>query len=225
MPNARVRAVSHLLSKRVTAPRPANLGSSGISVKKDQAWKYPGGNVVRAPSKRLGASVYSDPKDPAYPRREQESNFFITINTNKSPDDDELQLATRKMEQLLDQLRDPSVLAKYVKFGPKDAAYSNDNYSDVIKSVTWNGAAETGDIFKRVHAHVWLSITHYSQIQIDVVKLMAETTKRFNSGLPLGSPLRVDKPYIHVKLLPQSTWASVIQGYVQKGMLKNGPGA
>ena len=218
MPNSRVREVSRLLSRsRVAAPTPA-----AHTPKTKQAWRYPGGNVVRAPSTRLGSAVYTDPKDPGYARRKQESNFFLTINTNKSPSDEELELGTKHMEAMLARLQEPSALAGYIRFGPKDDSYAGDRFGDVIKSVSWNGAVETGDTFKRLHAHVWLKIEHYSQIQIDVHKLMAAAAKHYSAGLPLGSPLRVQRPYVHVKLLPQSDWASVIQGYVRKGMMKNG---
>ena len=53
---------------------------------------------------------------------------------------------------------------------------------------------------------------------------MAAAAKHYNAGLPLGSPLRVQRPYVHVKLLPQSDWASVIMGCVQKGVVKSGVG-
>ena len=46
-----------------------------------------------------------------------------------------------------------------------------------MASVDWNGAVETGDVLKRLHAHVWLKITHYSQIQIDVHKLTGAARK------------------------------------------------
>jgi len=219
MPNTRVREVSRLLSRRVVAP-----ASSEHTAKTKQAWRYPGGNVVRAPSTRLGSAVYTDPKDPGYARRKQESNFFLTINTNKAPVGDELELGTKHLQYMLDRLRDPAVLASYLKFGPKDSSYIGDKYSDVVVSVDWNGAVETGDVLKRLHAHVWLKITHYSQIQIDVHKLTSVARRYYNDCLPVGSPLRVVKPYVHVKLLPQSDWATVIMGYVQKGMVKNGAG-
>jgi len=203
------------------------------SAKTKQAWRYPGGNIRRAPSTRLGSAVYTDPKHPGenLPRRKQESNFFITINSNKSPEDTEhVELAVKHMEQMLERLSDERVLATYLRFGPKDASYEGDKYTDVIHSVDWKAAVETGDVMKRVHAHIWLTITHYSQIQINVHMLMHQARQHYNAGMPFGirvggtdksggSFLTMDEmPYVHVKLLPQSDWTDVMRQYIHKGM-------
>jgi len=234
MPSARVREVTGLLRRGASR----NLSSDMVrrarkdstekqdtaltpqhSAKTKQAWRYSGGNIVRAPSTRLGSAVYTDPKDPGMPRRKQESNFFLTINTNKAPVGDELELGIKHANKMLARLSAKSALATYLKYGPKDPVYATDKYADVIKSVSWNGAVETGDKQRRLHAHVWLTITHYSQIQINVRMLMQQARKFYNEGLPLGSSLRITAmPYVHVKLLPQSNWTDVMRQYVHKAM-------
>ena len=54
------------------------------SAKNSQSWRYAGGNIQRADSIRINGTDYPDPKDKSLPRRKQESNFFITINSNKA---------------------------------------------------------------------------------------------------------------------------------------------
>jgi hypothetical protein len=197
------------------------------SAKTKQAWRYPGGNIMRAPSTRLGSAVYTDPKHPGenLPRRKQESNFFITINSNKSPEKPEdIAVAVKHMEQMLQALQTEEVLATYLRFGPKDPAYEQDKYSDVVHSLDWKAAVETGDVQKRVHAHIWLTITHYSQVQINVQMLMYQARKHYNRGMPLvqlgkKTVLHMDAhPYVHVKLLPQGNWTDVMRQYIHKGM-------
>ena len=179
---------------------------------------------MRAPTTNLGTRIYTDPKDTDKPRRKHESNFFITINTNKSPKTPLVaEEGVKRLEDTLQQLSDEKNIALYLKFGPKDAAYEEDKYSDVIHSLDWKAAVETGDVQKRLHAHIWLTISHYSQIQINVQMLMHLSRQIFNTGLQLGSPLRiVDMPYIHVKLLPQGDWTTVMRQYIHKGMASVG---
>ena len=52
-------------------------------IKASGAWRYPGGVIQRAPSTWLGTKEYFDDKDPGEARRKHESNFFITLNTNR----------------------------------------------------------------------------------------------------------------------------------------------
>lgn len=240
MPNARVQAVSRLLHRTVghthkvfaenmvqrVRKKPV-ISTQSVdfkaphSAKTKQAWRYPGGQIVRAPSTLLGSRTYTDPKDTGSARRKQESNFFITINSNKAPsrENDEMLVGVKHMEQMLTKLSDEKVLATYLKFGPKDKEYEEDLYSDVIHSVDWKAAVETGDVQRRLHAHIWLTITHYSQIQINVHMLMHYARLHFNAGLPLDSPLYINEmPYVHVKLLPQGDWTSVMRQYIHKGM-------
>ena len=200
------------------------------SAKTKQAWRYPGGQILRAPGLRLGNNDYEDPKDPGQPRRKQESNFFITINSNKAPDRaEEYDFAVKQMERMLEKLSDEKVLATYLRFGPKVDGiqpkaqdYRLDKYAEVVHSVDWKAAVEAGDVMRRVHSHIWLTITHYSQVQINIQMLMHQARKHYNEGMPLDGPMKYlrmnDFPYVHVKLLPQSDWTSVMRQYIHKGM-------
>ena len=253
MVNERVQAVSRLLFRKVghehkpfkqgmvSRVRKKTMSTQSVdfkaphSAKTKQAWRYPGNKVVRAPSTRLGSGVYTDPKHPNenLPRRKQESNFFITINSNKSPATTEhTRLVVQQMEKMLKNISNEAVLATYLKFGPKDKIpYAEDKYADVIHSIDWKAAVETGDVMKRVHAHIWLTITHYSQVQINVQMLMHYARQHYNDGMPYGvriggdhhgkggSFLTLDEmPYVHVKLLPQGDWTDVMRQYIHKGM-------
>lgn len=242
MPNPRVQEVRLLYRGTghkhkswspgmVTRAKPPTISTESInfaaqhSAKTKQAWRYPGGNITRAPSKTLGGTVYVDPKDPEMPRRKQESNFFITINSNKDASKlgpDLTQSAFSRMEKMLVRLSDERVLAQYLKFGPKSPEYEADKYTDVINAVDWKAAVETGDAMHRVHAHIWLTISHYSQIQINVHMLMHLARSFYNEGLSVrgGDKLLAigKRPYVHVKLLPQGDWTSVMRQYIHKGM-------
>jgi len=217
--------------KRVRPDVPAQINIEDVnfkpqhSAKSAQAWRYPKNRVVRAPALWLGSNKYTDPKSPGEPRRKQESNFFITINTNKTSDDAATHASIyTNMERVLKHISQEKVIALYLKYGPKDDAYLKDQYSDVVQSINWSSNVEEGDIMKRVHAHVWLTVSHYSQIQINVQMLMHIVKQEYNRGLgpellSKKSPIRMTRqPYIHVKLLPQSDWTDVMRQYIHKGM-------
>ena len=110
-------------------------------------------------------------------------------------------------------------MSKILRFGPRDEHYARDRFEDVIADVDWQSNVEIGDQQGRVHAHVWVTIKHYSQIQIDIPMLTEEARVSFNAGLPLGSKLRVTNPYVNVKLLPQSDFANIMRGYMQKAII------
>ena len=193
------------------------------SAKTKQAWKYKNNNIVRHPTVTINGTPYTDHKDAGEARRKQESNFFITINSNKSPCDAKGQDdVVKAMEAVLKHLQIERVLARCTRFGPKHPEhYSADKFTDVIHSLDFKGAVETGDKQKRVHAHIWLTVTHYSQIQLNIQMLQHETRKEYNKALAaigreehkIGA-----LPYVCVKLLPQSDWTDVMRQYIHKAM-------
>eukprot|EP00966_Prymnesium_polylepis_P171537 3965953-Prymnesium_polylepis.1 len=238
MPNNRVAEVSRLLhrtqhqaqqriweSGMVKRARNPDVTTSNAdfqvqhTAKTKQAWRYQGHQIQRAPGLLINAKKYEDPKDPGQPGRKQESNFFITINTNKSPLNAEMEMAVSHMREMLRVLADERTLSTYIKFGPVSPEYREDRFADVIHNIDWKANVETGDVVRRLHAHIWLTITHYSQVQLNVQMLQHAASQAFNRGLPLGSQLRIDmKPYVHVKLLPQSDWTTIMKQYIHKGM-------
>ena len=206
------------------------------SAKTSQAFKYPGFSIVRAPSVLINGQRYTDPKHAGegLPRRKQESNFFITINTNKCPDTVNGEDVVRDaLQHTLTELSTDAAIATYLKYGPKDAHYAEDRYADVVHSVDWQANVETGDKLHRIHAHIWMTISHYSQLQINIKMLQYLSRSIYNNYLNqqfaklqggyesmYGRKELIMKklPYVHVKLLPQSDWTDVMKQYIHKGM-------
>tara|TARA_Y100001972_G_C7635619_1_gene319111 strand:+ start:832 stop:1542 length:711 start_codon:yes stop_codon:yes gene_type:complete len=208
------------------------------SIKKSGAWRYPNGVIQRAPSTTLNGKQYTDDKDPGEARRKHESNFFITLNTNRSLRDVDSSLdwigktACKKALEFLS--RDDSI-ATYLKFGPKSEHYRKDCYDDVITKVEWQAAVEVGDELKRLHAHIWLTVHHYSQVQINMPVMQRMFKEAYNAALKEEAgayTLKTGRPtdafdklkqnrntYIQVKLLPSSDWAMVMKQYIHKAMM------
>ena len=94
----------------------------------------------------------------------------------------------------------------------------------MLTGVEWKSAIETGEQVSRVHAHIWLTMQHYSQIQLNSAMIARQVKNAYNSGSgafskpPRGeSSMYISKqPYVHIKLLPQGDWATVMRNYVTK---------
>jgi hypothetical protein len=227
-------AAGAITTQRVSSnPKPG-----GKNVKSNQAWKYPGGVILRASGVTINGRYYTDPKESGSggkesqgnpptssegtPRRKQESNFFITINPNQHYGDGELaQAATARFHKALEHLSQNEVIARTLKFGPKHEHYSNDTAHDVIiPGIDWKASVETGEKKFRMHAHVICYIQHYSQIQFCPKMLRNEFKAAFNEGLPPNDKLRLKfLPYVRVNMLPQSDWTTIMRAYIQKGMV------
>ena len=208
-------------------------GTGGVKAK--QAWKYPGGNIVRADSTLINGRYYTDPKEPnsypddqgtesgrtdGTPRRKQESNFFLTINPNQMYTEVYEAGARVRFMMALEHLNSNETFARILKFGPKDAHYMNDKACDVLlPGIEWDAAVEIGEEKKRMHAHVCCYIKHYSQIQFCPKMLAYEFRAAFNEGLPASHRLFIkDLPYVHIKLEKQGAWRDIMRQYMQKGM-------
>ena len=119
----------------------------------------------------------------------------------------------------LQHLSQTPILVRCLKFGPKDAFYVNDNARDVVlPGVSWTASIEVGETSKRMHCHIWCTIEHYSQIQINIPMMRREFVAGFNAAAPDSLRLS-DLPYLDVKLLPQSDWTTVMRQYIKKGMM------
>lgn len=199
------------------------IQNASFGVKKGQNWKYPWGVIQRYPTTLINGTHYYDPKEPTQmPRRKQESNFFITINTNRAPHHHPGQSneAYKAMEHALDVLKTDKAICACLTFGPKHPEhYAKDKFADVIENVQWSAGVETGEVLQRLHAHIWVTIKHYSQIQINRKMMGAIFRDAYNSKAPRD--LRVNgTPYVSVKLLPQSDFAIIMKQYMQKAMQK-----
>ena len=224
-----------------------SLGSSALSeatgdtvkksVKKDQAWRYPGGVITRAShlggKKTSTGAAYTDDKSPGEGRRKQESNLLITLNTNRSIErgGPMADAACKAAQHALDKLAQDSYICTYLKFGPKSKHYQHDKYDDVIEKIDWKAAVEVGENLNRVHTHIWMTITHYSQVQINMPVMQHLFKQLYNQKAKELDNAQVPpftsyyeqicinkRPYINVKLLPESNWAMVIKQYIHKAM-------
>ena len=246
--NAKVKAVSRLVSRpgtrtdgasdMVARSKPvvttaSTSASVRTDVKKNQAWKYAGGNIERG---HHLPGRYRDHHEgqTGMPRRKQESNFMVTINTNKAPSPERAEEAERRLCFVMSNLSDPKFMPAYFIFGPKHPeVYGNDRFEDVIANVNFKSDVETGPNAGRLHAHFLITVQHYSQIQMNVHMLAAETRRLFNgqargtlrglpfslAPLPLKDELYISKkPYVHVKLMAQDGFAEIIKNYIHKGM-------
>ena len=212
------RMVKRIASSQITV---ADADFKTTGVKKAQNWKYPGGVIQRHPNLIINGTEYTDPKElpERLPRRKQESNFFITLNTNRAPRHYPAvsDAAWTAMQKALEHMKDESVICACLKFGPKDSTYVGDKYADVIHKVEWKAGVETGDTLERLHAHIWLTITHYSQIQINPQMTQHIFKEEYNRHAP--KDLKISGlPYIQVKLLPQSDFTTIMKQYMHKGM-------
>ena len=208
------------------------LGDTRKSIKNNGAWRYPGGIIQRLESTTInGRPDYFDHKDPGEPRRKQESNFFITLNTNRScaAGGKLAEIGKESMKRALTDMAKETTMCSYIKFGPKNKEYENDRFEDVIKKIEWNAAVELGENLKRLHCHIWLTVHHYSQVQINMPMMQHVFKQTYNMKLVNyhadGAPnvftddLRCrGMPYIQVKLLPESNWAEVMKQYIHKAM-------
>ena len=112
-------------------------------VKADGAWRYKDGIIPRMAVRTIDGKEYKDEKDPSQNRRKIESNFFITLNTNKSLRDHgsvavvpaEAALAKQAVASTLEYLAQESSMCTYFKFGPKSSWYQDDVFAHVVQSV------------------------------------------------------------------------------------------
>lgn len=219
---------------------------AGKKAKSNQSWKYPGNNIVRAPTAEINGRYYTDPKEAdagsasqqgqpvleifgdgeltGTPRRKQESNFFITINPNQTYFGADEDRARARFVAALQYLSQDEVFKTYLKFGPpkcpNNEHYQSDQPDDVIfPGIEWKANVEIGEKMNRMHAHIICYVEHYSQIQINTQMFQYEFRQAFNEGLDDDDPLVLTTvPYLQVKMLPQADWTTIMKQYIHKGM-------
>lgn len=201
---------------------PTVVNTSSGDAKAQQAWKYPGFVIQRAPAVTLASGKqYTDDKPGSLglPRRLQESNFSITISTLKSPTAANYGHAERCLLRALNALASEQIFVNILKFGPKSAWFKDDIPSDVVKGVEWNASIEMTGKYKRLHAHILLNIQHYSQIQIDARAVEEYARTAWNRCIGnQNSPLyATGKFYVHVQPRPQKDYPIISQQYIIKG--------
>lgn len=207
---------------------------TGSSKVQSQGFKYGGSgnwkarNQIRGRVSDFPKGTGEDPDAPGLGRRKHESKLFVTLNPNKggnigSPD----HTVHMAMEHVVREAVKDDNLKRLFIWGPiadrNGAAYKEDTYDDHIESIKITAAVEKGDVQQRSHAHLYLTITHYSQIQISKPLLQRWATAKYNEYLnKIGSTTFLLKSsqsmYTHIKLQPQSDWNDIIMMYLEKGM-------
>lgn len=146
-------------------------------------------------------------------RRKQESNFFITVNTNKrtftSQDRAAVQAAVTRCfgERAYDIL----------EFGPVHADYKIDkNHPQaVVEDIKTRATVEIGPQTLALHAHVWFRVTHWSQLRVDrrALQVMFKNAYNEHAATPI-SPKHL--PAVQIQLLPQSDLGQIMAHYLSK---------
>lgn len=220
MPPSKVGLAQRALGIKINQA-PTVITSASGDAKAQQAWKYPGFVIQRAPGVTLkSGKQYTDnkPGSQGLPRRVQESNFSITISTLKSPSAANLNRAYHCLNRALQALASEQVFVNIIKFGPKSAWFRDDLPSDVITGVDWNASIELGGKYNRLHAHILVTIRHYSQIQIDPFAVERYARTAWNRCVQdQNSPLyATGKFYVHVKPRSQKDYPLISQQYIIK---------
>jgi hypothetical protein len=136
-------------------------------------------------------------------------------------------MATAQFDSAMRHLR--RNLYSCINFGPRDAAYMQDNANEVIKEVHFEYTTERGEEKGLMHSHAMIKILHYSQIQLFDTRKRVNRSNRtsiqklfrdgFNAGVSETSSLHLQHdPFVSVKLLPQADSAKIMTNYILKGV-------
>jgi hypothetical protein len=150
-------------------------------------------------------------------RRKQQSNFFITINTNKRKFDEVTD--TDAVKRALKRCFQEEV-TNVLRFGPAHyLTYGDDwKYADaVIEKVDLRAGVERGPVTGALHAHLYLTISHWSQLQVDVKRLQVMFKETFNQYATVQIP-KNGLPAVMIKLYPQTDWGQIMSHYLTKQM-------
>jgi hypothetical protein len=148
-------------------------------------------------------------------RRKQQSNFFMTLNTNKRKFDEARD--TDAMSYAIDEIFRRRVF-DILKFGPAHPdTYGGDGSiaDEVIEKVEVKAGIERGPVTGALHAHLYLTITHWSQLQIDVPRLQFLFKEAYNEKA-LTKMTDKGRLAIKVELQPQTDYGQIIAHYLSK---------
>lgn len=148
-------------------------------------------------------------------RRKQQSNFFMTLNTNKRKFDEARD--TDAMSHAIDEIFRRRVF-DILKFGPMhpDTYGGDGNIADeVVEKVEVKAGIERGPVTGALHAHLYLTITHWSQLQIDVPRLQFLFKEAYNEKA-ITKMTDKGRLAIKVELQPQTDYGQIIAFYLSK---------
>jgi hypothetical protein len=148
-------------------------------------------------------------------RRKQQSNFFMTLNTNKRKFDEARD--TDAMSHAIDEIFRKRVF-DILKFGPAHPdTYGGDGSiaDEVVEKVEVKAGIERGPVTGALHAHLYLTITHWSQLQIDVPRLQFLFKEAYNAKA-LTKMTDKGRLAVKVELQPQTDYGQIIAHYLSK---------
>lgn len=150
-------------------------------------------------------------------RRKQQSNFFMTLNTNKRKFDEARD--TDAMSHAIDTVFKQRVY--YILwFGPKHLdTYGGDGSfaDDVVEKIEVRAGIERGPVTGALHAHLYLTITHWSQLQIDIPRLQFIFKEAYNEKA-IHKMTDKGRLAIKVELMPQTDFGQIMASYLSKSV-------
>ena len=151
--------------------------------------------------KQITESNHAGPNAQQKKRKKHWSNFFITINTNKSFQDSttpEFKKLDKKFREVFDTLTDEQNLRKIIVF--KEAGKT---FDDITDDITIDCMPERGPERGFLHLHALICIHHDSLIRLDYDFIK----KHVNEGMGLNC-------YFHCKAFSKADFN--IQNYIKK---------
>lgn len=144
------------------------------------------------------------------PKRKKkiESNFLITVNTNRRypANSEELKKAKKKLMKIAHEYTELFENGRFVTI-----TGVGEWNSDYIKKVKTKGAVERGEKFDQLHAHIHIQIKHFTNVRINIPK-----SKEFfvdKTGL--------DNLHFHVRYYKKEADVSeVLKNYLEKNRKK-----
>lgn len=148
---------------------------------------------------RIRSEAVVTTKVPEKKKKEKESNFLITLNTNKFP---RSQLQSSEMVKELGRgLRTMTTeeehLKAMIKFLTPGDVYSDDTILTIDSKYT----VERGKKKGRIHAHVWIRIKHTSMIHLDR-EAIKEALKASTGGV-------MEVPYVNIRAIRKDPFSDV----------------
>jgi hypothetical protein len=151
-------------------------------------------------------------------RRRQQSNFFITLNTNRRKFDEAQD--PKAVQQALNACFGKQIY-DILTFGPahpdvyaEDALFPN----EFIEKIEVRAGVERGPVTGALHCHAYVTIAHWSQIRINKLALQGLFKETYNEHASAGKgqmPLK-SLPACKIDLMPQTDWGQIVAHYLSK---------
>ena len=127
-------------------------------------------------------------------RRIRHSNYFILVNTNKRYQKGKrAEAAANDMKAALAEVFNKSQIPNYIHINKKKAP--NDEFNpQLFKQIQVQGTVELGPTTQCIHAHVLLTISHYTCMKLDYEAIQDNLKKQ------LGDEIYVEFQFVRDKM-------------------------